>query len=228
MTKRGVYIVIEGADGTGKSTQAKMLADYNVKVLGRKSLLVHNYETGEMEPIQEPGGTQRANENRRKLKDASHPLTLWEQVELFTDSRESSWNELIVPALEQGIDVITSRSYVSTLAYQGGGLGVDMQKISDYTREIVGEAYMSPDMLCILTLENEEERSRRVGVRGKQYQADRYESMGDDFQTKMQKAYLQIAEELDAIVIDAAKSQGEVFEAVLVQVLPILPASKTI
>lgn len=203
MSERGKYIVLEGSDGTGKSTQAQLLSRYNETILGRRSLYVFNDETHRMEPVQEPGGTPTANAIRLTLKNASHPLTPWEQVELFTEARVSIWHDAIAPALDDGIDVITARNVVSTIAYQGYGLGVDQQKILDYTRERVGETYLCPDSLVILALQNEDVRRARLISRGHMPDKDRYESMPDDFQLRMAFGYLEYAATHALPLIDA-------------------------
>ncbi len=193
MTERGRYIVIEGSDGTGKSLQAIRLTE-RLQKLGFDPLLVFNDETNRMEPVQEPGGTPRANELRRRIKDKSIPRTPWQNVEWFTEARESIWNEAINPALEAGRPVITARSWVSTMAYQGYGEGVDLNKIREYTREHVGELYMQPDYICILAMKNERERRRRmIGRSADGMQKDTFESMGEEFQQNMQNGYIRFA-----------------------------------
>ena len=68
MTERGKYIVIEGSDGTGKSVQS-IETTRRLAGLGYNMLLVWNDETGQMEPVQEPGGTPEADKIRKKIKD---------------------------------------------------------------------------------------------------------------------------------------------------------------
>jgi dTMP kinase len=116
MSERGKYIVIEGSDGTGKSLQA-IETSRHLTELGYESLLVWNDETGQMEPVQEPGGTPRANIIRKRIKDKNIPRTPWDNVKWFTQARESIWDEAIEPALESGIWVVTARSWISTVAY---------------------------------------------------------------------------------------------------------------
>jgi len=89
MSERGKYIVIEGGDGTGKSTQVNML-NARLNKLGIETLVTPNADSGELEPIQEPGGTDVANELRRRIKDASIPRTPWQNVEWFTEARRSN------------------------------------------------------------------------------------------------------------------------------------------
>ena len=221
MAERGKYIVLEGNDGTGKTTQAKELARYNEKVLGRKSLWVPSFETGLPEPIQEPGGTEKANAIRLILKDKDHPLTPWEQVVLFTDARESNWNELILPALEDGVDVMTGRNYYSTVTYQGS-FGIDPQDILDYTLERMGPRYMTPDLSLILAIEDNNVRRSRLQGRDDLSQKDRFESMGDDVQATINAAYLKLARKLGVKVIDATMSQAQVRDEVIQRSVPTL------
>ncbi len=194
MTERGKYIVIEGSDGTGKSLQAIRLTK-RLQRMGFDPLVTFNDETGVMEPVQEPGGTQHANEMRRRIKDRSIPRTPWQNVEWFTEARASIWSEAINPALEAGQPVITARSWISTMAYQGYGEGVDLNKIRDYTREQVGELYMQPDLVCILALQSEHARRERLRNRGTDSNIDTFESMSDEFQQNMQNGYVRFAKD---------------------------------
>ena len=108
------------------------------------------------------------------------------------------------PALAAGIDVFTARSHESTHAYQGAGFGVSHESIDAYTREQVGNAYMNPDLLIILAMKDEIERSRRVNNRPESYEADRFESQDADFQQRIQDYYLEIARQKGIEPIDAS------------------------
>lgn len=221
MPERGKYIVLEGGDGTGKSTQA-ILLDKFVRSLGYDTLQVMNDETGQLEPIQEPGGTPKANELRRRIKDASIQRTPWQNVKWFTEARESIWNEEIEPALERGQYVITARSWLSTLAYQGYAEGIPVEKIEAYTRERVGEAYMKPDFVAILAIKEEQARKARLDNRAHtNSELDTFESKPAEYQDSLHKGYLQLAKEQHIPVIDARGSRIEVFRNILQHVEPL-------
>ena len=178
MATDGKYIIIEGADGTGKSTQAELLVQY-LNSRGIKTVLT-----------QEPGGVPIAEELRIIIKNGTLERDPWTNVMLFTTSRRTSWLQSIQPHLQRGTWVVASRSYLSTVAYQGYGEGVDIQKIIDYTSENVGLGYMNPDKVVILTLGDELARKSRLGDRSAHDQKhDTFESMPDDFQNKMQQGY---------------------------------------
>lgn len=196
MTERGKYIVTEGGDGTGKSLQAERLTN-RLSRMGLDPLVVPNIDHGgALEPIQEPGGTPHADELRIRIKDKSIERTPWENVEWFTEARASTWNEVILPALEAGRPVITSRSYISTVVYQGYGEGVPIDDILEYTRQRVGEMYMKPDYVCILAMKNEYERRQRLMSRSAEdSEKDTFESMGEEFQQKMQNGYVRYAKD---------------------------------
>ena len=221
MSERGKYIVIEGSDGTGKSTQAIDLSQ-QLELLGHRTLNVFNDDTLLLEPVQEPGGTPRANELRRRIKDRSIPRTPWENVEWFTEARASVWNEAILPALENGIHVVTARNFWSTIAYQGYGEGIPIDEIMEYTREKVGEGYMTPDLMCILALKNEQVRRSRIQGRGTDATADTFESMPDDFQERMQFGYIDFAEKNGLQPVDATRDQDAVFDDIWEQTETLL------
>lgn len=210
MAERGKYIVIEGGDGTGKSSQVNRL-NARLNEEGISTLVTINPDSGELGPIQEPGGTARANELRRIIKDVSIPRTPWKNVEWLTEGRASNWNELIKPALEDGLWVPTARSYVSTIAYQGYGEGIDITLIEKYTEAKVGLQYMQPDLVCILALQNEAVRQARMRSRANDSHIDAFESQPPQFQSAMQDGYLRYAERTGIPVIDAGRSEEEVF-----------------
>lgn len=195
---RGKYIVIEGADGTGKSTQVELLQKY--------------LEQQKIESIitQEPGGSPVSEELRDIIKNGLLERDPWTNVMLFTTSRRASWFQSIKPALEAGTWVIASRSYVSTIAYQGYGEGIDIQKITDYTRDNIENEYLNPDHLIILTLGDEQHRKSRIGERTSKYALDTFESKGRGFQELMQSGYVNYAKEHGLKTVDASRTIEEV------------------
>lgn len=192
MSRRGLYIVTEGTDGTGKSTVSDILADM------RRS------DGYEVIRVDEPDSAKDVNneilvpiasELRRIIKDGSLARTALTNALLFTAQRRENWLQAIQPALEQGIDVVSARNYMSTLVYQGYGEGYDKDALIEMTRDFVGEAYMTPDFISILDLNDEAERARRIKNRGELETPDTFESMGADFQQRLQNGYRIIAEQ---------------------------------
>lgn len=224
MPERGKYIVLEGGDGTGKSTQA-ILLDSFVRSLGHDTLQTVNDETGKLEPIQEPGGTPQADILRRRIKDKTISRSPWDNVEWFTEARQYIWRDAIQPALESGKHVITARSWLSTMAYQGYGEGISLEDIEQYTRDHVGNTYLQPDFVAILAITNEWDRKKRLDARSVDAQvdsqADTFESKPAEFQASMQDGYLRLAEERGIPVIDASGSRIKVFANILDHIEPL-------
>ena len=156
--------------------------------------------------VQEPGGDLLSDKLRDIIKDGSLPRDPWTNVILFTAARRTAWLQSIKPALEAGTWVIAARNYISTVAYQGYGEGIDVQKILDYTRENVDEGYMSPDQIFVLTLDDEHARDSRIGQRPAEYDLDTFESKSEDFQQAMQNGYVKFATEQGISTINANKS----------------------
>jgi len=157
----GKYLVIEGNDGTGKSTQVDMLAAW-LRERGREVVVV-----------EEPGSddeaktTPVANEYRRVLKDNRFALDPEINVLLFSAARRELWFHKIEPALRRGAVVLSSRSYVSTLVYQGYGEGVAEDTIINMTKRFTSERYMSPDFVVVLFADDQTRQQRiaeRLGV----------------------------------------------------------------
>ena len=213
MAERSQYIVIEGSDGTGKSTVANLVAD-QLRNEGRQVIRVDEpdsayNEAGEvLVPI--------ASELRRIIKDGSLGRTALTNVLLFTASRRENWLQVSQPALEQGIDVVSARNYWSTLVYQGHGEGFDLDTITNLTHMSVGDEYMKPDHGFILDLNDEEERKKRIANRGALETPDTFESKGDDFQAKLRAGYLAVALEYGLPIIDVKnKSRQALTEEVI-------------
>lgn len=187
----GKYVVIEGHDGTGKSTQIELLRNR-----------LSNIAISSVE-IQEPGGSPLADAIRIILKNGDLPRDAESNLLLFTTARHELWRNIAEPALKMGKWVVASRNYFSSLAYQGYGEGIDLDLINKTTEKWTGERYMNPDLALILDLDDETERFKRIGNRGELENPDTFESKGDDFQTKVREGYLKIAHEKDVPIISA-------------------------
>ncbi|MFT4177059.1 MAG: dTMP kinase [Luteolibacter sp.] len=143
---KGLFIVIEGIDGTGKSTQAKRLAEW--LVTQSREVVVSR------EPTDGPWG--------KKLREsaATGRLSPHDELEYFLNDRKQHVEELIQPSLDAGKDVILDRYYFSTMAYQGAR-GFDPVEI-----RARNEAFApTPDLLLILDLETDA-ALERIGARG--------------------------------------------------------------
>ena len=207
MTEAGKYVVIEGNDGTGKSTQVEMLAAW----LRDSGKLV--------QVVEEPGSdnpdktTPIANELRNVIKNGSLARSPEINLTLFSAARRELWREKIEPALARGAIVLSARNYLSTLAYQGKGEGLDEEEIIRMTRLFTHPRYMNPDLSLVLTLDHDT-RSHRIAKRGELENPDTFESRGSDFQDKVNAAYVQIAEARGIAAIDASNSVDQVHQEV--------------
>lgn len=191
---RGKYIVIEGHDGTGKSTQVEMIRK-RLKNIGIESIEFH-----------EPAGNPVADAIRNILKDGSIDRLPMTNFLLFTAARCDLWNNLALQALNEGKWVVASRSYYSSYAYQGYAEGVDINLIKEITKKAVGEDYAVPDYAFILSM-SDEERIKRINQRGeKRLTPDNFESKPSDYQETVRLGYLKIAEDLNVPVISADAS----------------------
>lgn len=194
-----MYIVIEGQDGTGKSTQARLLKEYYEK------------QGKEVVVMDEPDGDLPQAHDIHDLivirgKDYNmEPMT---NVLLFTAARYELWRKIAEPVLKRGGVVISARNWWSTLAYQGYGEGVSRNKIAKLTHESLPEKYVNPDKGFVLTV-SDEVRLARQDNRGKSKET--FESKPNEFQQKVNNAYPKIAKEFGLIMIDASGTIEEVF-----------------
>lgn len=204
----GKYIVIEGNDGTGKSTQVQLLAEHFL-ARGREVCVVE--EPGSDDPDKT---TPVANELRRLIKNGELSRAAEINVGLFSAARRELWQCKIRPALERGSVVISARNYFSTLAYQGYGEGLDLDEIVRMTELFTDARYMQPDCAVILTL-SDQLRTERILERGVIGTLDPFESRLDDFQSRVNDGYRKIANKYNIPTIDANDSPEAVQEAII-------------
>lgn len=207
----GKYLVIEGNDGTGKSTQVDLLAAW-LRERGREVVV-----------IEEPGSddatktTPIANEYRRVLKDNRFKLDPEVNVLLFSAARRELWFHKIEPALQRGAVVLSSRSYLSTLVYQGHGEGIAQEAIINMTKRFTSERYMSPDFVVVL-FADDHVRQQRIAERGTTEAVDSFESRDDAFQQKINDGYQTVAKTHNIPLVLAERSPTDVHQQILQEI----------
>jgi dTMP kinase len=199
---RGKFITLEGGEGTGKSTQAAMLA----LRLESQGLAV--------QLTREPGGSPGAEIIRHVLlTGAAKPLGADVEAMLFAAARDDHVQCTILPALQSGRWVVCDRFADSTRVYQGVLGQVDQRLINVLERVSVGD--LAPDLTVILDLPVEIGLERAKQRRGSAA-ADRFEGEGAESHEKLREAYLAIAarEPERCVVIDASDSKEAVANAI--------------
>ncbi len=188
-----MFISLEGIDGSGKSTQARLLAE----ALGPETLL-----------IREPGGTDAAERIRDLLSDPGLSLDPFAELLLFSAARADLLARVIRPAIEAGTDVVADRFADSSIAYQGAARGLGMSYVLSLTDTMIDGLW--PDLTVLLALDPE------VGL-GRAGGEDRLESEGVELQRAVAEAYGEIAKIASdrVAVVDAGGSVEEVHERVL-------------
>lgn len=180
---RGIFITLEGGEGTGKSTQSTLLS----KKLEAQSLQVTQ--------TREPGGTASA-EDIRNLLVSGNPESWSPMAEalLMSAARDNHLRQLIIPALKAGHVVICDRFMDSTWAYQGTAGGVNIELLSTLEAHVV-RGHL-PDLTLIFDLDPETGLARAKGREQGDGKApeDRFEAKGLGFHQDIRKAFLEIAE----------------------------------
>ena len=176
----GTFITFEGIDGSGKSTQLRLLADFLVQA-GYKVLLTR-----------EPGGTPVGIRLRAALLDAHEEVDPLTELLVFAADRAQHVRRVLRPAIEAGQGVFSDRYADATAAYQGAGRGFSPALISEII-ELATEG-LKPDLTLLfdLSVEDSTRRTRRRG-NGPQ-QGDRLDAETDDFHARVRDAYLKLAQ----------------------------------
>jgi dTMP kinase len=173
---KGIFISLEGIEGTGKSTQARLLADH-LKEKGYR--VIHTME---------PGGTRISLKIRELLLSMeSSEMDHVAELLLYNAARVQHIKEIIGPALERGDIVITDRFSDSTVAYQGYARGIDLQLID--ALDIIATKKLRPDVTILFDIDVRTGLARNKDL-GKN---DRLELEDISFHEKVRKGFLQIA-----------------------------------
>ena len=175
-SNKGAFISFEGIDGCGKSTQVKLLLEKLDKEDIACSL------------VREPGGTQVSEEIRSVLlKTRTENMSSRAEALLMTASRAQLTKEKIKPALEDGICIIADRYKDSTLAYQGGGRGINIEYLIELNNFATYD--LDPDLTILIDISSVEAKNRSVVS-----DLDRIESAGLEFQEEVRNLYLELAD----------------------------------
>lgn len=198
---RGRFITFEGGEGTGKSTQVKLLASY----LGQSG--------ADVVQTREPGGSPSAEEIRALLvtggADRWSPAA---ETLLFYAARIEHWRQTIAPALERGAHVLCDRFADSTMAYQAYAGGVERRTIEELHRLVM--TGVEPELTIVLDIAVEEGLKRAASRRDAE---TRFELKGLEFHRRLRQGFLDIAKRAPkrCVVIDAAQSIERVHGQVL-------------
>jgi dTMP kinase len=207
--QRGAFITFEGIDGSGKSTQARLLAEA-LRDSGYRVVLTR-----------EPGGSDGAEEIRSLVlegdPDRWSPET---ELLLFTAARRDHMEKVIRPALSTGQIVISDRFADSTRMYQGISRGNLRPEVDALHAMMIG---MEPDLTFVIDMDPSLGHAR---AKGRQTAEERFEDFGVDLQRRMRTGFLDLAREHAArcIVIDGARPQETVAADVLAAAQQRLPA----
>lgn len=204
---RGTFISLEGVDGSGKSTQAALLAE---------SLEAAGYEVLR---LREPGGTAISEKIRALLLDPANTEMADEcELLLYEAARAQLVCEVIKPALKRGVVVVCDRFYDSTFAYQAGARGIDEKVV--LSANSLGSCGISPDLTLVFDLDPE-----LAFVRATHGGADRLEAEGLAFQRRVRAGYMRLAElEPERVcVLDASGEPSEVFARVTTLLADLMP-----
>lgn len=190
-----MFVTFEGVDGSGKTTQAHLLAE-RLRSEGR-----------EVVETREPGGT-RLGEEVRELLLGGAAVAPWAEAALFAAARAQLVEEVIRPALERGADVVCDRYIDSSLAYQGIARGLGLERVLELNLAATGG--LLPDRTFLLLLPPEGAAGRRQEL------PDRIEREGDGFAARVDRAYRELAASFaDRIVaVDATREPAELAEEI--------------
>jgi len=212
-TSRGLFITFEGPDGSGKSTQARMLAQH---LRGQGHPVLESAE---------PGGTPIGQQIRRILLDsANKELTATAELLLMFAARAQNVEQWILPALAQGKIVISDRFTDSSVAYQGAGRGLGWETVLDLDR--IACRGLVPDLTLCIDIDSETGLSRALARGGAE---TRLEEQAIEFHHKVREAYHELAhrEPQRFHLIDGRGTPDAIAAKVWEQVAPLLAPPTT-
>jgi dTMP kinase len=193
----GKFIVVDGPDGCGKTTQTKLLVDW----LKKQGVAV--------ETFREPGGTAIGEKIRQILLNPEHIAMGTEtEVMLYMAARVQLWQEKIAPALKENKCVVLDRWLSSTCAYQGHAGGFGIERVIKIAEDCLERSW--PDLTIILDVDSETAAQRL------KKDLDRMEQKGDNYHKKVREGFLKLAKSRkDFVIINAADDIEIVFKQVI-------------
>jgi dTMP kinase len=175
----GTFITFEGIDGSGKSTQLRMLANY-LKEAGCEVVVTR-----------EPGGTPVGNRLRAALLDAHEEVDPLTELLVFAADRAQHVRRVLRPAIESGQVIISDRYADATVAYQGAGRGFSPELIAEIVQ--LATEGLKPDLTVLFDLSVEESISRTSRRSNDKHKGDRLDAEAVDFHVRVHGAYLELA-----------------------------------
>lgn len=202
--KKGLFITFEGADGCGKTTQIELLSNY-LKTNGYDVVLTR-----------EPGGKGLGEKIREILLNYEGPVSDRCESFLFLADRAQNIDMIVNPAIDEGKIVLCDRHTDSSVAYQGYGRGLDIDRINKLND--IATNGRKPDLTFVFDIDVETSM-KRIGK-----EKDRMESAGIDFHNRVRNGYLELAknEPKRIVVIDASQSIENIHSAVTDKIKSIL------
>jgi dTMP kinase len=209
----GVFLAIEGGDGTGKSTQARLLADWLREDQGHDVVLTR-----------EPGATALGLQLRQVLLGTGASLGARAEALLFAADRAQHVEEMVRPALTRGEIVVTDRYIDSSVAYQGAGRDLDGDEVVRISRWATEG--LVPDLTVLLDVDPLISRARRARDAARDGE-DRLEVLPDEFHDRVRSRFLDLArsEPHRYVVIDAGLRPDEIQDVIRRHVREVLPLS---
>lgn len=195
-----MFITFEGLDGSGKTTQARLLSE-RLKEEGHDFIF-----------LREPGGTEISEKIRAILLDRDHlELSQLAELFLFSAARTQLVTEVIRPCLDSRRIVVCDRFYDSTTAYQGYGRGIELEAVKKVNH--VASLGIVPDLTFILDIEISEINRRKATGKAT---ADRMEGSGTELYTKVRQGYENIAkaEPNRCVLINGMRPSREIHEEI--------------
>ncbi len=199
---KGKFIVFEGIDGSGKTTQINQLSKW---LIGTDLIPENN----KLVITREPGGTNLGKSIRSLLLDTSRekPPDSITELLLYAADRSQHVNEIIRPTLEKGDWVISDRFCGSTLAYQGYGRNLDINLIKDL--EAIATQGIAPDITFLLDIPIEESIRRRINRKD-----DRIEKEGREFLSNVSLGFQALSEDSNWKKISAINSKEKIISEI--------------
>jgi dTMP kinase len=198
-----VFVSFEGVDGSGKSTQVRLLEEH-LRGLGR-----------DVVATREPGGTELGERIRELVLDGP-PISSWAEAALFAAARAEHARVVIRPALARGADVVCDRFIDSSLAYQGIARGLGLDRVLELNLTVLEG--LLPDRTFVLALDAAAATARLEGA------PDRIEQEGERFQAEVARAYRRLADSFPdrVVLLDGSLALDELAAAVRERVEDLL------